>query len=124
MMMVLNPAVQEKAQVEIDRDRLPTMDDRPLLPFIDAIFRETLRYSPAEARLRLLIPLNHVAVPHIAVDDDVYRGFRIPKGQWHTTKPGTPDPHSFIPERFLNDDGSLKPKTPNTSHLDSVDVSA
>ena len=45
-MMVVNPAVHEKAQAQIDavvgQDRLPSMDDRPLLPFIDAIFRETL----------------------------------------------------------------------------------
>ena len=50
LMMVVHPAVQEKAQAEIDavvgKDRLPTMDDRPLLPFIDAIYREVLRYTP------------------------------------------------------------------------------
>ena len=50
LMMVVHPAVQEKAQAEIDavvgKDRLPTMDDRPLLPYLDAIFRETLRYGP------------------------------------------------------------------------------
>ncbi|KAF8438124.1 cytochrome P450 [Boletus edulis BED1] len=72
LVMFASPASEkENAQVEIDavvgRDRLPTMDDRPWLPFIDAIFRETLRYSPA-------VPSS---VPHVAVDDDVYRGFRI-----------------------------------------------
>ena len=50
LMMVVNPAVQEKAQAQIDavvgNHRLPTMNDRPLLPFLDAIIRETLRYSP------------------------------------------------------------------------------
>lgn len=50
LMMVLHPAIQEKAHVQIDtevgRDRLPAMKDRPLLPFIDAILRETLRYGP------------------------------------------------------------------------------
>ena len=49
-MMVVHPAVQEKAQSEIDtvvgKDRLPTMDDRPLLPYLDAISREMLRYMP------------------------------------------------------------------------------
>ena len=49
-MMMLNPAVQERAQAQIDavvgKDRLPTVEDRSLLPFIDAICRETLRYSP------------------------------------------------------------------------------
>jgi cytochrome P450 len=50
LMMVVHPAVQEKVQAEIDavvgKDRLPTMGDRPLLPYLDAIFRETLRYCP------------------------------------------------------------------------------
>ena len=50
LMMVVHPAVQEKAQAEIDavvgKDRLTTMDDRSSLPFIDAIYREMLRYIP------------------------------------------------------------------------------
>ena len=49
-MMVLNPAVQDKAQKQIDAvvgtTRLPTMEDRPLLPYIDAILWEILRYNP------------------------------------------------------------------------------
>jgi len=51
LMMMVNQGAQERAQAEIDaivgRGRLPTMDDRPLLPYLDAIFREILRYSPA-----------------------------------------------------------------------------
>jgi len=50
LMMMVNPAAQEKAQTQIDtvvgKDRLPTIDDRPLLPFIDAILWETHRYNP------------------------------------------------------------------------------
>ena len=49
-MMVVNQDAQERAQAQIDavvgKDRLPTIDDRPLLPYLDAIFRETIRYSP------------------------------------------------------------------------------
>jgi cytochrome P450 len=48
--MVLHPEVQAKAQAEIDRvigkDRLPDFDDRPALPYVDAILRETLRWFP------------------------------------------------------------------------------
>lgn len=50
LMMMLNPAVQKKAQAQIDavvgRDRLPSIDDRPSLPLVDAIFWETFRYNP------------------------------------------------------------------------------
>lgn len=50
LMMVVNPAVQERAQAQIDavvgKDRLPTIEDRPLLLLIDGILRETLRYNP------------------------------------------------------------------------------
>lgn len=52
LMMVVHPEVQEKIQAEIDavvgkaRDRLPTIEDRPSLPFLDATFREMIRYSP------------------------------------------------------------------------------
>jgi len=50
LMMLLNQGAQEVAHAEIDavvgKDRLPTMEDRPLLPYLDAIFRETMRYSP------------------------------------------------------------------------------
>jgi cytochrome P450 len=48
--MILWPDVQKKAQDELDsvigRDRLPTFEDRPMLPFIDAVCKETLRWRP------------------------------------------------------------------------------
>jgi cytochrome P450 len=48
--MVLHPDVQAKAQADIDRvvgkDRLPDFNDRPMLPYMDAIMRETLRWNP------------------------------------------------------------------------------
>ena len=60
LMMVVNPGVQEKAQAQIDavvgRDRLPSIDDRPLLPYIDAIFRESLRYSPVAPLCGYFVP--------------------------------------------------------------------
>jgi cytochrome P450 len=46
--LVLSPQVQKRAQAELDvvvgRDRLPTFDDRPRLPYIEAICRELLRW--------------------------------------------------------------------------------
>ncbi|KAF8553328.1 cytochrome P450 [Imleria badia] len=111
LMMVVNPAVQERAQAHIDavvgKDRLPTIEDRPSLPFIDAVLRETLRYNP-------VTPLSF---PHIASEDDVYNGFHIPKGAMLLTNVWSmaydesrfPNSRAFVPERHLNDDDSLKP---------------
>jgi cytochrome P450 len=81
--MAKNAHAQKKAQQEIDsltdRTRLPTLDDRGNLPYVEAIYRETLRWFPA-------LPLG---VPHMATEDDIYSGCEIPKGllpdlhKWH-----------------------------------------
>ena len=93
-LMMANPAIQEKAQEQIDavvgRTRLPTAGDRPSLPYIDAIFREILRLNPPIPLCRwfhqtsgLLCDLrNYIAVPHATLNDDVYAGFHIPKGDF------------------------------------------
>lgn len=49
--MILYAEVQAKGQAEIDSvigatSRLPKFDDRPLLPYVDAILRELLRWIP------------------------------------------------------------------------------
>ena len=49
MALVSFPRVQRQAQAELDvvigRDRLPTFDDRPRLPYIEALCRELLRWQ-------------------------------------------------------------------------------
>ena len=71
---MLNPETQLKAQEELDRvigrDRLPDFSDVDSLPYLNAVYKEVLRWFPN-------IPLG---VPHSAHKDDEYRGFRIPKG--------------------------------------------
>ncbi len=46
--LVLFPHVQRRAQEELDvvvgRNRLPTFDDRPHLPYIEALCKELLRW--------------------------------------------------------------------------------
>ena len=46
--MALYPEVQKKAQAEIDAvvgsTRLPDFDDRPSLPYINAIVKESMRW--------------------------------------------------------------------------------
>lgn len=72
--MALFPAVQKKAQEEIDKiigmQRLPSFDDQPALPYLEAIYRELMRWAP-------VFPLN---TAHVSTEDDVYKGFYIPKG--------------------------------------------
>ncbi|KAI0820142.1 cytochrome P450 [Trametes gibbosa] len=108
--MLLYPEVQRKAQAEVDRvvgrDRLPDFSDEPFLPYVSAIVKEVLRWRP-------VTPL---AVPHRLTTDDVYNGYHLPAGSivvgnsWailHDERT-FPDPEAFVPERFLNPDGSLR----------------
>jgi cytochrome P450 len=47
--LVLFPQVQGRAQAELDavigRDRLPTFDDKPRLPYIEAFCKELMRWQ-------------------------------------------------------------------------------
>lgn len=74
MTMALYPHVQRKAQEEIDRvigtSRLPGFKDREDLPYIDAVLKEALRWHP-------VVPMG---VAHMAMEDDILEGYRIPKG--------------------------------------------
>lgn len=124
--MAKHPNIQRRAQEEIDRvvgsDRLPDFNDRPSLPYIDAIYRELLRHTPPLA----------LGLPHVATEDDIYEGYFIPRGTfyddpydsdliiaflgsivigniWAMTHDETmyPDPFTFKPERFLDSNGRL-----------------
>ncbi|PPQ73533.1 hypothetical protein CVT26_010344 [Gymnopilus dilepis] len=113
--MALNPAVQRKAQAEIDRvignSRLPDFSDKQSLPYLEAILLETMRWSP-------ITPL---ALPHRAVREDVYEGYRIPAGAVVTPNVWAifrdeeiyPDPWTFKPERFIEEDGKPAQPDPN-----------
>lgn len=65
--MMNHPEVQHRAQAEIDRvvgrQRLPDFEDRPSLPYVDAVMRETMRWNPVAPSLfhldaAFLDPLN------------------------------------------------------------------
>ncbi|KAI0741780.1 cytochrome P450 [Daedaleopsis nitida] len=108
--MSLNPAAQKKAQAELDAVvgayRLPLHKDRPLLPYLNAAIKETIRWHTS----------GPIAIPHFTNDDLEYRGYFIPKGTtlipviWACFNDPKvfPDPERFIPERFLRD-GELDP---------------
>ncbi|KAG5634710.1 hypothetical protein H0H81_001036 [Sphagnurus paluster] len=101
--MVLNPDVQSKAQAEIDsvigRDRLPTLADRPYLPYTNAVLTEVLRWNSVAP----------TGVPHTAMEDGIIAGYLIPKGSiiianlWgmlHNPEV-YPEPFKFDPERHI-----------------------
>ncbi len=56
---LLRPEIQKMAQEELDavtlRERLPTFEDRPRLPFVQAICQEVTRWKPI-APLGELLP--------------------------------------------------------------------
>lgn len=66
--MTLFPNKQAIAQDELDRvvgcSRLPTMEDRASLPYVDALIKETLRWH-------VLLP---TSVARRTEKDDVYKG--------------------------------------------------
>jgi len=107
--MVLYPHVQKLAQDEINKvigtDRLPDFNDKSELPYLEAVFRETLRWRP-------VAPLG---IPHAATNEDVYKGYYIPKGVvivpniWAMAqdKDKYSDPDTFDPSRFFDSDGQL-----------------
>ncbi|CAE6497824.1 unnamed protein product [Rhizoctonia solani] len=72
--MALYPEVQERAQREIDEavgsNRLPTMEDRVHLPYVERLLTEIVRWHPSAP----------FGVPHVCTEDNEYRGYRIPKG--------------------------------------------
>ncbi|TCD61769.1 hypothetical protein EIP91_007971 [Steccherinum ochraceum] len=101
--MMFYPSAQARAQVELDRvvgsSRLPEFADRPNLPYLSAVVKETLRW-------RAVAPLG---VMHCLTEDDEYRGMYIPKGtvvipnisaMLHD-KTEYADPDDFNPSRFL-----------------------
>jgi hypothetical protein len=55
----MHPEIQKRAQAEIDGvigvDRLPNFEDRPHLPYLEAICKETMRYPQVCLTVRQLM---------------------------------------------------------------------
>uniref|UniRef100_A0A672YG86 Cytochrome P450 2J6-like n=1 Tax=Sphaeramia orbicularis TaxID=375764 RepID=A0A672YG86_9TELE len=110
--LMKNPDIQEKVHAEIDKvigqSRLPTMADRPNLPYTDAVIHEI-------QRLGNIVPLNGLRT---AAKDTTLDGYFIPKGtslmpmltsvlfdknEWET-------PDTFNPGHFLDAEGKFVKK--------------
>jgi len=101
--MTLYPAVQQRAQQEIDlvvgANRLSCVEDRDSLVYLNALMLEVLRWNP-------VAPLG---LYHRVTMDDEYEGMFIPKGSilqaniWAITQDEEfyPEPTKFEPERHL-----------------------
>ncbi|XP_053331192.1 cytochrome P450 1B1-like [Spea bombifrons] len=109
LLLVKYPHIQVKLQEEIDlvvgHDRLPTVEDKVKLPYVQAFIYETLRFTS-------FVP---VTIPHSTTSDVIIDGFYIPKdtvvfvNQWsvnHDEAKWT-NPGIFDPERFLDENGEL-----------------
>ncbi|KAM9308501.1 cytochrome P450 2C25-like [Gastrophryne carolinensis] len=104
------PDVQAKVQQEIDEvtksQRLPVHEDRPQMPYTNAVIHEIQR----------VLDLAPIAFFHAVTKDLQFRGYTIPKGtmiipfissvlndpsQWET-------PEEFNPGHFLDEDGLFR----------------
>ncbi|XP_046394777.1 methyl farnesoate epoxidase-like [Ischnura elegans] len=110
--MIVHPKIQRKVQDEIDRvigkDRMPSLEDRIRLPYVEATLNEVLRFSS----------IGPVSVPHspyTSKSEISFRGYKIPKNariflnmyDLHHDPQIWNKPFEFIPERFLNENGEV-----------------
>ncbi|KIY45954.1 cytochrome P450 [Fistulina hepatica ATCC 64428] len=110
--MALFPDVAKKAQEELDSllqmKRLPSLEDRDDLPYVDALTKEILRWNS----------VTPTGVPHRATEDDIFNGYFIPKGAvimtnlWGMTHDPRvyADPMRFNPDRFLGPNPEPDPR--------------
>ncbi|XP_017284213.1 cytochrome P450 1A1 isoform X1 [Kryptolebias marmoratus] len=108
MYLVAYPEIEERLFTEIKEkiglDRTPTLSDRNNLPLLEAFILELFRHSS-------YLPFT---IPHCATKDTSLNGYFIPKdtcvfiNQWQINHDPElwEDPSSFIPDRFLSDDGT------------------
>ncbi|OSD03845.1 cytochrome P450 [Trametes coccinea BRFM310] len=101
--MVLHPEAFTKAQAELDavigRSRLPDIEDRGSLPYLECVLNELYRW-------RCPVPL---AIPHNLTEEDEYRGYHIPGDTmvipniWKMSQDPSvyPEPQKFRPDRWL-----------------------
>ena len=107
--IVNSPNIQQSLHRELDsavgRLRLPTIQDKPNMPLLQATVLEILRITS-------LVPL---ALPHQTSEETKLCGYTIPKATlvivnlWAVNHDPRvfENPHVFNPYRFLNEDGQI-----------------
>ncbi|CAG5115331.1 unnamed protein product [Candidula unifasciata] len=112
LLYMLNyPEVQEKVSDEIKykvgTDRVPTIQDKTQLNYLNAVIMET-------QRLASIVPLS---LTHMCSEEVTLKDYTLPKGTWiipnldsvlHEKATWGEDAMSFRPERFIDNDGKLK----------------
>ena len=90
---------QRELDIVVGLDRLPTFEDMPSLPYVNAFVRDVFRWRP--------ITLG--GMHHAVIEEDEYMGYRIPKGttvvanHWSLDLDGElfEHPYEFRPERWM-----------------------
>ncbi|KAF4632934.1 hypothetical protein G7Y89_g5181 [Cudoniella acicularis] len=103
MASVLHQDAVCRAQRELDivvgLDRVPTFEDMPSLPYVNAFVREVFRWRP----------ITPGGMHHAVIEGDEHMGYRIPKGttvvanHWSLNLDGElfEHPYGFRPERWI-----------------------
>lgn len=105
LLLAMHPEKQEKLFEEIQRvvglSRLPTLNDRPQMPYTEAVIHESMRFSS-------MVPLSAF---HATTEDVHFKNYLIPRGTivvpniyaaMRDPREWKHDPEKFIPERFLS----------------------
>ncbi|EJU00745.1 cytochrome P450 [Dacryopinax primogenitus] len=113
--MLLHPQAAAAVRRQLDQvvgNRFPTFEDMDNLSHIHAIIKEVLRWRPPTP----------TGVPHAASEDIMYDKYLIPKGailianSWSIGRDPSmyPDGETFDPSRFLDEQGDIKPSSPDS----------
>ncbi|KAG9090111.1 hypothetical protein FS749_000800 [Ceratobasidium sp. UAMH 11750] len=87
--------------------RLPGFEDRARLPYLEAVFKEVMRFNPALS----------MGLPHVFTEEETYREYVFPKGTivraniWAMLHDPAlyPSPHAFLPQRHLGPNPAPNP---------------